>query len=69
VSVSREATIEMNDAAAGASDTPVAMASHAVSMYQTESTAIKVVRSINYAKRRTGVVQYIDNVEYGGVVS
>lgn len=69
VSMSREATIEMNDAAAGASDTPVAMASHTVSMYQTESTAIKVVRSINYAKRRSHAVQYIDNAEYGGVVS
>jgi HK97 family phage prohead protease len=69
VTMSREATIEMNDAAAGASDTPVTMASHTVSMYQTESTAIKVVRSINYAKRRSHAVQYIDNAEYGGVVS
>jgi HK97 family phage major capsid protein/HK97 family phage prohead protease len=69
VSMSREATIEMNDAAAGASDTPVAMASHTVSMYQTESTAIKVVRSINYAKRRSHAVQFIENAEYGGVVS
>jgi hypothetical protein len=69
VSLSREATIEMNDAPAGASDTPVAMASHAVSMFQTESTAIKVVRQINYAKRRSHAVQFIENAEYGGVVS
>jgi HK97 family phage major capsid protein/HK97 family phage prohead protease len=69
VSMSREATIEMNDTPAGASDTPVDMASHRVSMYQTESTAIKVVRSINFAKRRSHAVQWIDNAEYGGVVS
>jgi HK97 family phage prohead protease len=69
VSMSREATIEMNDAPAGASDTPVAMASHTVSMFQTESTAFKVVRQINYAKRRSHAVQFIENAEYGGVVS
>lgn len=69
VSMSDVATIEMNDAPAGASDTPVAMASHTVSMFQTESTAFKVVRRINFQKRRTGAVQYIDNAEYGGVTS
>ena len=69
VSMSREATIEMNDAPAGASDTPVAMASHFVSMYQTESSAFKVTRQVNYAKRRTHAAQFIENAEYGGVVS
>lgn len=69
VSLSREATIEMTDAPAGRSDTPVAMASHTVSMFQSESTAIKVVRQINYAKRRSHAVQFIENAEYGGVVS
>lgn len=69
VSMSDVATIEMNDAPAGASDTPVDMASHRVSMFQTESTAFKVVRRINFQKRRTGAVQYIDNAEYGGVTS
>jgi hypothetical protein len=28
-----------------------------------------VVRSINYAKRRSHAVQFIENAEYGGVVS
>jgi HK97 family phage prohead protease len=69
VSMTREATIEMTDAPAGASDTPVAMASHTVSMFQSESTAFKVVRQINYQKRRTHAVQFIENAEYGGVVS
>lgn len=69
VSMSDVATIEMNDAPAGRSDTPVAMASHAVSMFQTESTAFKVVRRINFQKRRSNAVVYIDNAEYGGVAS
>lgn len=69
VSMSDVATIEMNDAPAGASDTPTAMASHAVSMFQTESTAFKVVRRINFQKRRSNAVVYIDNAEYGGVAS
>jgi hypothetical protein len=59
----------MNDAAAGASDTPVAMASHTVSLWQTESVGFKVVRRINYAKRRTGAVVVLSNAEYGGVMS
>lgn len=65
VSLSREATIEMADNPAGASDTPVAQAQLPVSMWQTESTAFKVVRPINFAKRRTGVVQWIDDADYG----
>lgn len=69
ISSSDVATIEMNDGPAGRSDTPVAMASHTVSMYQTESTAFKVVRRINFQKRRSNAVVYIDNAEYGGVAS
>jgi HK97 family phage major capsid protein/HK97 family phage prohead protease len=69
VSMTDSATVEMNDAAAGASDTPVAMASHAVSLWQTESIGFKVVRRINYAKRRSGAVVVLSNAEYGGVMS
>lgn len=69
VSMSDVATIEMNDAPAGASDTPTAMASHAVSMFQTESTAFKVVQRINFAKRRSNAVTVLSNAEYGGVTS
>jgi hypothetical protein len=63
------ATIEQNDAPAGASDTPVAMASHFVSMFQSESTAFKVVRRINFQKRRSTAVTVLSNAEYGGVTS
>jgi HK97 family phage prohead protease len=69
VSISREAMIEQDTAPQGASDTPTAASATLMSMFQTESTAIKVVRSINFAKRRTGAVQFIQDAEYGGVVS
>ena len=65
VSVSREATIEQDSAPQGASDTPVAASATLMSMFQTESTAIKVVRSINFAKRRSHAVQYVNNADYG----
>lgn len=65
VSISNVATIEQDSAPQGASDTPTAASATLMSMYQTESTAIKVVRSVNFAKRRSHAVQYIDNADYG----
>lgn len=65
VSMSRDATIEMNSVPAGASDTPTASSNTLVSMFQTESVALKVVRPLSFAKRRTHVVQYIDDANYG----
>ena len=69
VSVSREASIEQSDAPTGASDTPVGVSTKVVSMFQSESTAFKVVRSINWQKRRTGAVHYIGNASYGELQS
>jgi HK97 family phage prohead protease len=69
VSISREATIEQDDAPQGATDTPVTMSTKFTNMFQAESTAIKVVRSINWAKRRTGAVHYIGNATYGELQS
>ncbi len=69
VSISREATIEQNTAPAGATDTPVTMAVKFTNMFQEESTAIKVVRSINWQKRRSDCVQYIGNATYGDINS
>lgn len=65
VSISNVATIEQDSAPQGASDTPTAASATLMSMFQTESTAIKVVRSINFQKRRSHAVQYIDNADYG----
>ena len=64
VSLSREAMIEQSSAPTGATDTPVAASQFFTSMFQEESTAIKVVRSINFAKRRASAVAYIDAGAY-----
>lgn len=64
VSFSTEAAIQMDDAPDGASDTPTPHTS-VVSMYQTDSVAFKVVRPLNYAKRRASAVQYINDAAYG----
>lgn len=65
VDFSREATIEMADNPAGASDTPVALANFPVNMFQTNSTAVRVIRSINFAKRRSDAVAFITDAAYG----
>ncbi len=68
--MSREATIEQMDDPTGATDTPVgATTTYLTSMFQEESIAFKVVRRINFQKRRSNAVQYISNVEWGGVTS
>lgn len=64
VSLSTEAAIEMADNPAGASDTPTANGAM-VSMFQTDSVAIKVVRPLNYAKRRASAVAYVGGADYG----
>lgn len=69
VSMSREAMIEQSTAPSGATDTPVAAGQYMTSMFQAESTAIKVVRSINFAKRRASAVAYINNADYDGIES
>jgi hypothetical protein len=66
VSLSTEAAIQMDSAPDGASDTPVANAS-VVSMFQTDSVAIKVVRPLNFAKRRASAVAYIGDADYGAI--
>lgn len=64
VSLSTEAAIEMANDPAGASDTPTANGAM-VSMFQTDSVAIKVVRPLNYAKRRASAVAYVGDADYG----
>ena len=64
VSTSREATIEQSTAPTGATDTPVAASQFITSMYQEDSTAVKVLRELNFQKRRTSAVAYIDAAAY-----
>lgn len=65
VSLSREASIEQDVDPTGATDTPVGVSRKVTNMFQTESTAIKVVRSMNFAKRRASAVAYVDDAAYG----
>jgi len=65
VSISREAMIEQNSAPTGATDAPVAASQTMTSMFQSESTAIKVVRPINFGKRRASAVAYVNDAAYG----
>ena len=70
ISMSREATIEQRDDPTGATDTPTGVTTTGLtSMFQEESIAFKVVRRINFQKRRSNAVQYLSNVEWGGVTS
>jgi HK97 family phage prohead protease len=69
VSMSDTAMVEQDDAPQAATDTPVAASANLVSLWQEESIGFKVVRRINYAKRRTSAVAVLSNAEYGGVVS
>ncbi|MEQ8263323.1 phage major capsid protein [Pseudohaliea sp.] len=69
VSISQQATIEMDDAPAGDTDTPTAPTGKFVGMFQTESTAIKVVQSMNFARRRESAVAWINDADYGGAIS
>lgn len=60
---SREATIQMDGAPTQDSGAPTA--STGVSMFQTNSVAIRAERYINWAKRRSSAVQVLDGVNWG----
>ncbi len=62
--VSRDATIEQDNAPTGASDTPTAASANMVNMFQSDSVAIRVTRSFNYAKRRASAVSFINDASY-----
>jgi HK97 family phage major capsid protein len=69
VNMSQQASIEMADNPAADTDTPTAATGKVVSMFQTESTAIKVVQSMNFARRRESAVAWISDADYGGAIS
>lgn len=60
IDVSTEASLEMDSAPSGNSATPTA--AQLVSMFQTNSMAIRCERIINWSRRRSYGVGYIDNV-------
>jgi HK97 family phage major capsid protein len=60
---SREASIQMLDDPTNDSVTPTATSM--VSMFQTNSVALRAERWINWSKRRDAAVQLINNVNWG----
>ncbi len=67
--ISDQASIEMANNPAQDTDTPTAATGKVVSMFQTESVAIKVLQSINFARRRESAVAWISDADYGGAIS
>jgi len=66
IDMSTEASLEMSDAPANNSTTPTA--AQLVSMFQTNSVAIRAERTVNWARRRTSAVAYLTGVNWGGAV-
>lgn len=61
---STQAMIEMSDAPQGATDTPVAASSYSVSLFQSESTAVRISRAINFQRARDGAVVVLTGAGY-----
>jgi hypothetical protein len=64
ISASTQTMIEQDTAPQGASDTPTAASATLVSMFLTDSTAIKIVRRINWAVARPGSVSCVTGAAY-----
>ena len=67
IDTSREASLEMSDAPAHNSGTPTPSTS-LVSMYQTNSVALRAERIINWMRGRTQSVAYLTSADWGGPV-
>ena len=67
VDMSREASLEMADNPAHDSITPTGAS--LVSMFQTNSVAIRAEQTINWARRRASAVAYLTGVSWGGEVN
>jgi HK97 family phage prohead protease len=66
VDASREASLEMSDAPTGDAGAATPVATSLVSMWQTNSLALRAERFINWKKLRTGAVVYMEDVVWGG---
>jgi HK97 family phage prohead protease len=67
IDASREASLEMSDAPAHNSGTPTG-ATSLVSMFQTNTVAIRAERIINWMRGRTQSVAYLTSTDWGGPV-
>jgi hypothetical protein len=65
VSLSRDAMLEQDSAPTGATDTPVAATATFTSMFQEDSSALRIVRNVNFGRLRpAGAVAWINNANY-----
>lgn len=64
IDVSREASLEMNDAPTHNSTTPTA-ATSMVSLWQTNSVGFRAERTLNWARRRPSAVALLSGVNWG----
>lgn len=62
IRVSQEASLEMSDAPAN--DATSGTGASLVSMFQTDSLAIRAIRFVNWKKRRADAVHFINDAEY-----
>jgi hypothetical protein len=67
IDASREAALEMSDTPANDAVTPTA--AQMVSLWQTNCIGLKAERYVNWSRRRTEAVQWLQNVEWGGAGS
>jgi len=67
VDMSREASLQM-DNAPGTQDALTGTGTSLVSMFQTNSVAIRAERIINWKRRRPSAVAYLTGVSWGGEV-
>lgn len=68
LAMSREASLQMDNAPTHNSVTPTG-AANMVSMFQTNSVAFRCERHLNWAKRRPGAVQMLTGVQWGAPVT
>jgi HK97 family phage major capsid protein/HK97 family phage prohead protease len=68
IALSREASLEMDtDPSSASDDSPsLSVESQLVSMFQTNSVAIRAERWINWKRRRTAAVSYLTGTGWGG---
>lgn len=68
VDMSREASIEMRSAGLGMDATAGTATAASVSMFQTNSVALRAERTINWKRSRPSAVAYLTGVSWGGAV-
>lgn len=68
VDLSREASLQMDNAPTMNSTTPTGV-NNIVSMFQTNSVAFRAERTLNWAKRRNSAVAVLEGVNYSACVS